>query len=761
MTIVTGLRRTFAAAVEISCKRSVDRGVFFSMATAAIVAGERARGALRTGGQALENPHVKVGFLAFAGTLGFLIFVGFIFPAPPSVLVIGAITGSLNALVALGIVLVFRANRIINFATGDLGALGGVLAVLVAPKLPFLVAVLIGLTAGLVLGAVVEFLFVRRFAKAPRLILTVATIAIANLMAAFSLLLPRVFKYEVSPQDFSIPFDFELEWFPITFGAGHALIVIAVPLVALGLAAFFRFTRIGIAVRASAERADRAALLGIPVKRVGTLVWVLAAGLSALAVVLRAPVVGVPIGAVLGPSILLRALAAAVIGKMENLSVTFAAAVILGMLEQATFWATRRTLVADAILFGIIVVGLLAQRKGKTSRADETGASTWESTREVRPIPRELMAVPLVRYGVKALSGLLLAVAIVVPLGWNPSRVNLVGFGLILAIALVSLVVLTGWGGQISLGQMAFVAFGAAVAGKLYLNGWDFFFSLLGAGVAGGFVALLLGLPALRIRGPFLAVVTLGFALATGSFFLNREFFPWLVPSERIVRPVILNKFDLESEHTYFYFILIVLLLVLASARSFRRSRAGRVLVATRDNSRAAQSYGISPVRAQLTAFALSGFYAAIAGGLLVFHQHELTNSVREPSQSLLLFTVAVIGGLASLPGALLAAAYLTFLFYSPLTRLPAVQLLASGIGVLIILLFLPGGLGGLFYDIRDGILRRFAKAKGLIVPSLLADRRDGDDDDDPDPRRPPDDALDLNRAGMEEGVELELLEAR
>ncbi len=713
---------------------------------------------VRTGIGYLENPHVKVALWSFVGTLGLLIFVGFLFPTPPAILFVGLIAGSLNALVALGIVLVYRANRIINFATADLGALGGVLAVLISPKLPFLVAMAIGLAAGLALGAAVEFFFVRRFAKSPRLILTVATIAIGALLAAFTLLLPRVFKYEVAPQGFDLPFNFTFRWFPVIFGAGHLLILVTVPLLAIGLAAFFRFTRIGIAVRASAERADRAALLGIPVKRVGTLVWVLAAGLSAMAVVLRAPIIGVPIGAVLGPSILLRALAAAVIGKMENLSVTFGAALVLGMLEQATFWATKRTLVSDAILFGIILVGLLLQRKGKVSRADDTGASTWEATREVRPIPARLMEEPAIRYGVRGLSGLALAAVVVVPLGWNPSLVNLVGFGLILAIVLVSLVVLTGWGGQISLGQMAFVAFGAAVAGKLFLAGWDFFFCIIAAGIVGAVVAVLIGLPALRIRGPFLAVVTLGFALATGSFFLNREFFGWLVPTSRLVRPVVLNKFDLESEHTFFFFTLITLLLVLASARSFRNSRAGRVLVATRDNARAAQSYGISPVRAQLTAFALSGFYAAVAGALLVFHQHELTTSVREPSQSILLFTVAVIGGLASLPGALLGAAYLTFLFYSPLTRLPAVQLLASGVGVLVILLFLPAGLGGLFYDVRDGILRRYARAKNIVVPSLLADQRVDELDSD---ERPPDEALDLNREGMQEGVELELLEVR
>ncbi|HUP85951.1 MAG TPA: ABC transporter permease [Acidimicrobiales bacterium] len=727
------------------------------MATAALEQRPRPQEVLARVQRSIENPHVKAGMLAFAGTMAFLIFVGFVFPAPPSILFLGAITGSLNALIALGIVLVYRANRIINFATGDIGAFGGVLAVLLVQGggWPFLLAVPVGLATAVAVGAVVEFLVIRRFSTSPRLILTVATIALSAVLAGFTLLLPRLFGDTLASQDFDLPFSVKINWFPVIYRSGHALILIVVPLLAAGLTAFFRFTRVGVAVRASAERADRAALLGIPVKRIGTLVWVLAAALSAIAVLLRAPVLGVPIGSVLGPSLLLRALAAAVIGKMENLSVTFAAAVVLGMLERATFWVTRRTLVSDAILFGIILASLLFQRRSKVSRAEDTGASTWDASREVRPIPRELKRLPLLSFGVPALNLAGLALIVLLPLRWNGSRVNIIGFGLILAIAVVSLVVLTGWAGQISLGQMAFVAFGSATAGRLYEIGWDFFFCLIGAGMVGAAVAVLIGLPALRIRGPFLAVATLGFSLATGSFFLNREFFPWIVPKGRISRPIIFGKFDLESEHTFYFLLVIVLLLVLGSARSFRNSRSGRVLVATRDNSRAAQSYGVSPVKAQLTAFALSGFIAAVAGAMLVFHQHGLTSTVLEAPQSIVLFTAGVIGGLASLPGALLGAAYLTFLYYSPLTKLPAVQLLASGFGVLIILLFLPAGLGGLFYDLRDNLLRRIARAKDILVPSLLADQRIEDAD------RPPDDALDLNLEGMEHDVELELLESR
>ena len=713
----------------------------------------------------LGAPDAKFGLAVFAGCMAFLLFVGVFYPAPVPVLAKGAVLGSLNALVAMGIVLVYRANRIINFAAGDLGAVAGVLAVslIVGPGWGVFPALGAGLVAALLLGAFVEFAVIRRFSKSPRLILTVATIALSSILAFVQGLLPRLFGYSTAPQNFPEPFPFQFDWFPVIFKASHLLVVIVVPIVTIGLAAFFRFTRVGIAVRASAESSDRASLLGIPVKRIGTLVWVLATALSAIAVLLRAPIVGVAIGSVLGPALLLRALAAAVIARMENLPIAFGVAVVLGMLEEAVFWETSRFLIADAVLFFVILGGLLLQRRGNVSRADDSGTSSWASTKEVRPIPQELRRLAPVRAAVYGLGGLVLLVLVVLPLRWDASRVNLFSVGLIFAMIAVSLVVLTGWAGQISLGQFTFVAFGASVSGVLSQRGWDFLFCLIAAGLVGAVVAVLIGLPGLRIPGPFLAVTTLALALATGSFFLNREFFPWLLPEGRVLRPALFGKFDLESEHTYYYVLLVLLGFVLLSLRSFRQSRSGRTLVAARDNARAAQSYGVSPLRARLFAFALSGFIAALGGALYGFHQHGVPQTALDVRQSIQIFSIVVIGGLGSLPGALLGAAYQTFINYSPFTRLAFTKLLGTGIGVMLILLFLPQGLGGLFYDLRDNFLRRVARQRGIIVPSLLADRRQGDDDDgELEPLDPlPDEAMALNLAGMDETVELDLERTR
>jgi branched-chain amino acid transport system permease protein len=152
----------------------------------------------------------------------------------------------------------------------------------------------------------------------------------------------------------------------------------------------------------------------------------------------------------------------------------------------------------------------------------------------------------------------------------------------------------------------------------------------------------------------------------------------------------------------------------------FRRSRAGRVLVATRENARAAQSFGVSPLRARLVGFAISGFVAALAGALLVFHQHALGRSYFLPEQSIRVFSMVVFGGLGSIAGVVLGAVYFTCLDY--FVTLAQLRLLASGAGLLVALLLFPGGLGDLVYRGRDALLRARARSLGLIVPSLLAD---------------------------------------
>ncbi|MGH7361925.1 MAG: ABC transporter permease subunit, partial [Candidatus Methylomirabilales bacterium] len=239
-----------------------------------------------------------------------------LFPAPLGVLLQGAVLGGLTALIAFGIVLVHRGERIVNFAAGDLGGLPAAAAVLclLSPEFPYVVALAVGLVVAGVVGFAVHGLVIRRFARAPRLVLTLATIFLAQVLAAGEVVLPRLFDVNGVPQAFPPPIDASFAIGGVRFSGNEVVAMVAVPAVLVTLTLFLRRTRLGLAVRASAESSERAATLGVAVPRVRAAVWVLAAVLSALAVFLRAGVVGLPVGRVLGPAILLRALAAAVVG---------------------------------------------------------------------------------------------------------------------------------------------------------------------------------------------------------------------------------------------------------------------------------------------------------------------------------------------------------------------------------------------------------------------------------------------------------------
>jgi branched-subunit amino acid ABC-type transport system permease component len=276
------------------------------------------------------------GMLGIAVAAGVVLFARFGWSVPNGVIVQGALVGGLTSFLALGIALVYRADRIVNFAAGDLGIVPATLAILLtisSAGFGWWPALLVGLAAAVALGAVVEFVVIRRFARSPRLVLTVATIGLAQLLAAGALRLP----VWLVPTGRAVPtpFDVHLTISPITFRGTDVVALLAIPIVFVGLAAFLRGTDAGIAIRAGADASERAAGLGVPVRRLQTLVWVLASVLAFVAVFLRAGIVGLPLGQVLGPAILLRALAAAVVGRMERLPTIAGAAIVLGIVEQA------------------------------------------------------------------------------------------------------------------------------------------------------------------------------------------------------------------------------------------------------------------------------------------------------------------------------------------------------------------------------------------------------------------------------------------
>jgi branched-chain amino acid transport system permease protein len=642
--------------------------------------------------------------------------------APLGLILQGVVFGTVDGLLAIGLVLIYRTNKIINFAYGAMGGVAGMLSVMLFKEahINYFISMAIGLVTGLFVGAVVEVFVVRRFSNATRLILTVATIGLAQLLGAIQLFIPTWFGSAGIVGGFKTPFTFKFTIAPVVFTGDHLAIMVAVPPIILGLAWFMLKTDVGIAVRAAADNADRALLYGIPIRRLSTIVWTVAGGLAGLTFILKAPFAGATSTALGGiETLLLPAIAAAVVAKMEALPTAFAAGIGLGIVEQVVFWNTHKASSINVAFLAVILIALIFQRQ-KVSRAMDAD-STWSMTGILRPVPEELRGLPEVR--IPKAVGILAAlfIAIYVPLHVAPGTVHLISAALIWGIVTVSLVELTGWGGHISLGQFAIVGVGAVAFGNVVMR-WniDMFLLLLIAGAGGGLIALLVGLPALRIRGLFLAATTLAFAVALDSYFLNPNNFPKYIP-ESISRPVLWNRFDLESEWTTYYVCLGFLALVIFAALGIRKARAGRAQMATRDNYRAAAAASVPTTAAKLTGFVLSGVVAGIAGGLYILVLRGAGAGTFQPAMSIEVFSTAVIGGLGSMFGALLGV----FTFRALEQVLSGnLRLLITGTGLLVVLYILPGGFGQAVFAVRDRVLRRIAKRRGILVPSLVADRR-------------------------------------
>jgi ABC-type branched-subunit amino acid transport system ATPase component/ABC-type branched-subunit amino acid transport system permease subunit len=291
----------------------------------------------------------------------------------------------------------------------------------------------------------------------------------------------------------------------------------------------------------------------------------------------------------------------------------------------------------------------------------------------------------------------------------SDGRLYQVTTGLIFGMAALSLVVLTGWSGTVSLGQMAIVGIGAIVAGDLVAHlDLDLFQALVVAGVAGGVASLLLGLPALRVRGLYLAVTTMAFAVAANDFFFNPSNFASALPAE-VVRPVLWKRFALGDQGHLYLLCLGVLALWIVLLVGLRRTRPGRAIIAVRDNRVGAEAAAVSSVRTRLMAFTLAGVIAGVAGALDVVLLGGVTSQTFQVADSVAVLSMVVIGGTASIGGSLAGVALIQWIAI----QFPTSQLLLTGVGVLLVLVVVPSGLAGVAEHARDRALVFLARRRG------------------------------------------------
>ena len=643
------------------------------------------------------------------------------FEAPRQIVFIGLIDGLSIGLLALGVILIYRTSRVINFAVGSIGALAASMLALLVVEYgwSYWFAFAVALLTGAAFAAVMELTVITRLFTAPRVILLVATIGIAQLADLFRVALPDL-GIQLGTR-YPLPFTGEWTVGGVRISSAELIVLVAVPLIAVALTLLLNRTRLGKTVQAAAANADKARLSGINPKVVSTVVWTLAGLLAALTTVMLAGTKGQLVGLeTIGPATLTRVLAAALIGSLVSFPRALGGGVVIGVLEALIRfnYPTQAGRIEALLFVGIAVsVWLITRRSRGIDR------ESFSFSPRVRPVPEALRS----RWWVRHLSTIVAVVALLVAaalplLITRPSRQFLWTEMLLLGLLGLSLVVLTGWSGQLSLGQAAFAGIGALgtaalVRGQVLgigvgsasfdvdLPETPFFLAVVIMAAVCTALALVIGLGALRVRGLMLAVVTLGFALAAQQFLWRTTFFSDGNASTVPLPRGGIGPYDLSTQRSYYWFSLALLAVVVIVIARLRRSGIGRLVIAVRDNPDSAAAYTVSPTRAKLIGFGLAGAIAGFAGGLLggLFVTIDF-NDLFDVDASFRVVAIAVIGGVGSIAGPLVGALWVT--------GLPAiwpdnaiVPLLTSSVGLLILLMYFPGGLVQIGINARDSLL--------------------------------------------------------
>ncbi len=561
--------------------------------------------------------------------------------------VLGLGAGAVYGLTAQGIVLIYRGSGVVNFAQGAIGMVGAYVTYLSRQDgLAAPAAVALGIGLGAVIGAAAHLLVMRPLRHAPAVARLVAALGIFTVCLSLgeqlwgegARLVPKLL-----PTDSVTLFD------NIIVGKDRLLILGFGVIVTGALAVIYRTTRFGLATTAVAESRRAASAQGISPDKVAALNWAIGSALAVAAAVLIVNITGLQVQ---GLSLLIvPALAAALVGGFRSFWLTLLGGLLIGILESEIAYvqvqvgiSTLLQGAADSVPFLVIVGVLVARGRALPLRGDAIEKPPELGTGIVRPP------------WVVIILGGALSVVLLAPNGW----VDAVSTTAAIGVILLSLVVVTGYGGQLSLAQLTIAGMGAWIAARLVAR-YSVPFELAAvAGIAGAIpIGILVGLPALRTRGVNLAVATLGLALLLEREVLGNQSLTGGALGTQIGSPSFLGV-DVDAfQHPARYAALAcgVFLLGFLTVANLRRSQTGRRLVAVRTNERAAAALGVSVFGAKLYAFGLAAALAATGGILLAFQTPTVTfYPTFDVFGSISMVVYAVIGGVGAALGAVAGA---------------------------------------------------------------------------------------------------------
>ncbi|MFW0785784.1 branched-chain amino acid ABC transporter permease/ATP-binding protein [Gordonia sp. CPCC 206044] len=623
-------------------------------------------------------------------------------------LLLGLGAGGVFAALALALVIIYRSSGVVNFATGSMALCGAYMyaylregeLLLLIPGLPktveiggdpgFFAAATIAVVFCAVLGALLYLIVFRPLRNAPPVARAVASIGVMIVFAAVTAAQAGTVAIGV---DAIFPVDV-LELGSVRVPLDRLYFALTVVVISLVVAAGYRFTRFGLATRATAESEEGAHVSGLSPDRIAAVNWMIGSAVAGLAGILISPIV--PLTPYAYTLFIVPALAAAIIGRFSSVLVAVGAGLVIGMLQsEATYlprvydWLPSTGLVELVPLIVVLLV-LVVWARPLPSRGAVIVSELGNA-----PFPRHIILSCLI-------PAALVVVALVATSGdWRSAIIT----SLILSVIGLSQVVVTGYAGQVSLAQLAIAGAAAFLVGPITLSwGIPFPIAPLLAALIAAVLGVVIGIPALRLRGLTVAVVTLTMAFTIEAIWFRNDQFVGADGVE-VPTPTIFGlDLGIGSGGAYprvqfGLLCLLVLVAVGACVALLRRSQLGTRLLAVRANERSAAASGVDVVRVKLVAFAIGAFIAGLGGCLFAYQQ---TNVSFQPFQVIVgvtFFATVYLAGVTSISGGLLSGVLgAGGVFYLLLDRLISggewYQVIV-GVALVVTVLFNPEGIVG------------------------------------------------------------------
>lgn len=562
--------------------------------------------------------------------------------------VLGIFGGSIYALAALGLVLTYKTTGIFNFAFGGVAVFCAYAfwqmrdrwhwnQWISIPLLLLVVAPLIGLA----LEGVSRFLTAA--ATEVQVVVSLGILAFATAVV------PVAFGSEVTVNVYNLPSVFSRGHFSLFGSATITWNEMGTFLAALGGAVLLwlilRHTRFGTATRAVVDNRDLAGLIGVNAGTVGQAAWVISSIFAAVSGVLLSTQEGLVVYVL--PALVLYAFAPAVLGRLTSLPLAFLGSMALGILVNVLakyniqgFWAQAEGAIPYLALFVLLIA--------YGGRLKEVRSSIQ---------PRSALASTGGRVNILHGLGAAVVAAVVLPQVLSGSIQHDVAEAMAFSIVGLTVVVLTGWTGQISIAQMSFAGVGAFTAAHIAgTNGSLFPLAVVVAVLIAVPIGLLVGLPSLRLSGLFLALATMAFALLMDNLVFSYNPISGGLTGLSLTAAKI-GPLSFKSSTSQFYLCLVVLTAVAAGVFWLRKGPVGRRLQMVRDAPEAASTLGANLTLTKLAVFAAGAAVAAIGGTLLAITQQVVDPSNFSFSTSLQLLLLVILGGRSLVSGALLAGA--------------------------------------------------------------------------------------------------------